>query len=341
MTYTTLSMQGSERRFLLVKTAALAIAFLALWPFVAASADRHTRIVRMPRGTVLTGYPCWDLVLVTPARRWNLQWREGQCGGRPTMSTDGQTVSAVRIKKQTGNHIDTVVFATYSVRDQRWTDHTAEMKSGTAAISPDGTRLALARFDENLKGVLLEILDIQTGVRKRVGPVLTPSDGVVLSWAPDGRAIAIGMNEAPPAEWPAVTPVIKVLNIESGVVAKIASGKNPAWSPSGEWIAYLDHSTDRNIPGHPRAAANPNRVSLVHPDGTRMRVLVTLPRVGEWYRMIADNPVWSPDSSQVLLNEVYSADRETYDILLLTVSNTRLKRIARDVPPVYGWAAWN
>lgn len=239
------------------------------------------------------------------------------------MSRDGTIIASARAHADNvPRSVHPLTLATYSMLEKKWREYSTLEYHGPVAISPDGSKLAFAETKPGAaKGVHMRVIDLKTGI-ETVGPVLGSYDVLGLSWSPDGSRIAYGMNQSLPTEGPPHAPAVEVLELETGKISKVADGESPAWSPSGEWIAYLD-PPDRS-----------NRNSIVHPDGSGAKVLMTLP--GE--RRLVRAPVWSPDSTKILLNELYDANKWTFYIHLLDLSTLKVTREFKDTLPVYGWA---
>jgi len=108
---------------------------------------------------------------------------------------------------------------------------------------------------------------------------------------------------------------IWIVSTDGGVTKRFTSGASnahsPGWSPDGRWLAFV---TDRE--GEPaskeRAEQNKQRkgisqIWLIPTDGGEARQL-TFMQHG------ASNPVWSPDSKQIVFNaQVGPADEENED----------------------------
>ncbi|MGH7290756.1 MAG: TolB family protein, partial [Myxococcota bacterium] len=81
---------------------------------------------------------------------------------------------------------------------------------------------------------------------------------------------------------------------------------SPAWSPTGEWIAYAAQ------------AGNNFDIYLINPEGTFTTPLVTHPRTDE-------DPAWSPDGRKLAFSsnrrgrkEIYRVDVDGSHVTLLT-----------------------
>jgi WD40 repeat protein len=201
------------------------------------------------------------------------------------------------------------------------------------AISPDGTRVAFHGCPEDCsKESGIYILEIATG--KNSPPLITNirrnfekgrfTGGREVShpsWSPDGKQIVLQLDKT-----------VSVLDVESRQVRVLAEGRQPVWSPTGEWIAYFDEAGER--------------VMLVRPDGTGQK---TAKKLGGLFRGIlapwisfSDSPVWSPDGKKLLLNVYWGETlslEQIYNVMLLDLDTGRMKRMRKRVLTISGWAS--
>jgi Tol biopolymer transport system component len=80
------------------------------------------------------------------------------------------------------------------------------------------------------------------------------------SWAPDGRQIAVSLSSGGRHDSIAIASVL------TGTREVIDRGSMPAWSPTGEWVAYAQVGPSGGY----------ETIRIVHPDGTERKDLVTL-----------------------------------------------------------------
>ncbi len=296
---------------------------------------------RLPGAALLVGYPPGSLIVTTPSNTWTLA--EGPFAWLnifPSISRDGLTVaSAARLK---GDYPAPTAIATYSVLEQKWTEYQTEYKDvehfqGGVAIAPDGSRLAFAVKEPpwDKPSVQIHVMDLKTREEKII-PASGRHGRIRLSWSPDGGRIVYDTMPKLPFEGATeYRPEIQILDLETRKSTKVANGQCPAWSPSGEWIAYLEHTPDALRLGHwSSTPPAPNRLLLIHPDGASSRILVTL-RGG---RGFVNSPIWSPDSKTILLNEWRNLDEGTMDIHLLDLATLKMTRKFRGASPVFAWA---
>jgi dipeptidyl aminopeptidase/acylaminoacyl peptidase len=287
-------------------------------------------MARLSTAALLTGYH-WSLSIVTSSSTVTIGGTNLAGGTYPTISRSGQVIGATRVRPSAAGRAPKIVAAVYSVAANKWTEFPPEIEHlpATVAISADGAKLALAYWEPEKRAIFLHVIDVATGTDNTIGgPISKWEQRVWLSWSPDGKLLAISLDES--SEIRAKSKVVQIVNVKSAETRTIAEGEMPAWAPSGEWIVYLDNAKDKGDP--------PNRALLIRPDGTERKVLATLPSGRAGDRIFHAPPVWSPDSTQLILNELYDSEATTYEIHLLRLSDLKMKTIARDVPPVYGWA---
>jgi WD40 repeat protein len=201
------------------------------------------------------------------------------------------------------------VLGVYSVRDKRWKQYGDFEMVGSAAFSPDGSRVAFLCDDG------LTILDIATGQMTQV-----PGRGsksifwnAQISWSPDGKFL-VGTVYIVGHEGQ-----IGVINLATGEVKTIAEGSNPSWSPKGDWIAY----------------AFTVHCMIVHPDGTGTRSV--LEKEQKWMKYTLDGPIlWSPDGERLLLNQRKISDSHPRVIMVdLATGHAVMK--SKEGELVTGW----
>ena len=256
----------------------------------------------------------------------------------PSISADGHLVASARIaddQHSPPRSRPLLTVGVYSLRDKSWRDYrNLKILGGKVAISPDGSRLGcITRTTGGPSRI--QFLNLTTGTLS-IGPDSTTNAGDI-AWSPDGRRIAFVRDEERSANGHEIPPLpaIYLFDVETGTVLRIADGMSPSWSPSGEWIAFYDYQPGRDDVRRGWYADNANRVSVVHPDGTAPRVLVTFHR-GESLNL---PPVWSPDSDSILINKYHDYDAGTMDIYVLDLANQMLtKKFAKTVP-IYGWVS--
>jgi Tol biopolymer transport system component len=240
------------------------------------------------------------------------EWLSGAKPFFPSISRDGSVVAAARWKHEADG---LVVIETYSLLEGKWTQHAEGKYRGGVAISADGSKLAvIAREGEPHSYVdRVQVIDLKTGETRR-GPEF-PGVVPVMSWSPDGKRLAYGDGR------------IEVWDTETDKHWQIAEGGMAAWSPDGEWIAFLNTSDDPEVVGADECLE-------VHPDGSGTRSLARL----HGHHLFLEGVVWSPDSKMLLLNEVANFERWTMNIDLLDVASLKLKRVQKNKIPVFGWA---
>ncbi|MBI1738570.1 MAG: PD40 domain-containing protein [Acidobacteria bacterium] len=300
------------------------VASALLWSDLGAQTKQED-IPRLPGAQLLVGWPGYKLLLTTPKETRTLQEKEHGSTPIPSMSRDGTLIASGRVVKCCEPRV--LILQTYSVEQKKWTDYKKiERGGGAVYISPDGSKLALAR-DERGEDfpVRVYFIDLKTGIES-ASPVIGSDNPRAVSWSPDGSRIAYYMFPSKLSG----RPSIHILDIRSGKITNIVDGEGPAWSPSGEWIAYFDVSR--------------YQVWLVHPDGTGSKLLLTLGKrwlflgLRSMQRGFGLAPVWSPDSKTLLLNEIASGEMSTYDIHLLDLSTLKMTRKFKNTMPVYAWA---
>jgi hypothetical protein len=304
---------------------------------------RKDNLPRLPGSRLLTGYPLQDLTVTSEKESWRLQEEQTMVTIVPSMSRDGMTVASALIKGGNRWADPILAIATYSMRDKKWTEHKevlspADFARGIA-MTPDGSKLAWAAMDPGPRTPALHFLDLKSGAESVSSPIADLTSE--LSWSPDGKRIVYEVNRGTTE----IRPVIEILDLATGKTTKLADGKSPAWSPTGEWIAYLGWTENREDPQNRYYQPETNQVVLIHPDGTGRKVLLTL-GTRRWFLGILGSeqrgfrfaPVWSPDSKRLLLNELADVDKYTFDIHLLDLSTLNLSRKFKDTSPVYGWA---
>ena len=287
----------------------------------ATGADKR-QSVRLPGSTLLSGYGSGILTVTRSSQVVQVPLANPQ-GDRtrpmpsfPSISVDGERVFCPVFRDVSDSEI-----GSYSISTNTWEKYGTAEHVWAIVASPDMRSLAYISNDRSGDPPRLHVLVMSTGETSVVPiKVAVPSS---VSWSPNSERLTFQTdlsNELTQTEL-----AIGVVDLRSGKTWMIGKGRSPSWSPSGEWIAYLD-PTD-------------GRVLLVHPDGSGQKTLAESPKSlfgarGQFYLL----PVWSPDSRELLLNEVWDIERLDTDVLIYELSTGKLRRKFRDKTPVLGWA---
>jgi Tol biopolymer transport system component len=167
------------------------------------------------------------------------------------------------------------------------------------AWSPDGTKLAFVSARTGTPHVYVMNAD-GTGTKALTSgeksndthPTWSPG-AASIAFARDGDIYVMGAGGSDPKR-------ISDIN---------AQESDPAWSPDGEWIAYI-----KRTPGTPV-----QNLWVMHPDGTGRQALTK--QSGR-----AFTPSWSPDSTRIVFS--MNRDETVFELFTIGVDGTRLRRVA-------------
>jgi len=238
----------------------------------------------------------------------------------PSISPKGDLIAwgfAREVEKESSEHSVRFVLGVFSVAGQAWKIFGEFDNIGAAAFSPDGSKIAFVAEQQKKKGLVIFDVSKETMTNGPYPPGMPGSAS--LSWAPDAKRLAVEIQGGEK------NSLIAILELDTGHVQSLGESFNPAWSPSGNWIAYFDPSGAK--------------CQLIHPDGTGAKVALKLSQSAFSYRRFGwGSPVWSPDGTQMLLDEM-KGDGNQSDVVLLAVASGHVTTKARNALPIFGWAA--
>ena len=178
------------------------------------------------------------------------------------------------------------------------------------AISPDGRRIAVARYNGAWNSIYLMQAD-GSGLTKLVGH--SDFDGSP-AWAPDGRRIAFRSENPGPF---GAFGRIYVVNVDGTGLRQVTPDTpdytyddGPTWSPDGARIAF-----SRN-----------GGLQVINADGTG---LTTLPEGAEY-------PAWSPDGAHI----AYGTSSGSWPILVVNADGSNPVPLTSDTVPK-GMPRWS
>jgi WD40 repeat protein len=286
----------------------------------------------MPDSVLLFG-TYTDLRVVTPDRVLSLKppVEVGYNTGYfiyPGLAPRGDLVGwgfAVEWQDERSSNRARFALGVYSIKEQTWKRYGDFDDIGTPAFSPDGAKIAFVTSQG--REHYLQLFDISTEKMTvtKVDARGSPERGGIpakagIAWSPDGKRLVAEFYRSKGPR------LIAVVDPSTGDVRPIGEGRDPAWSPTGEWIAYYGDLDKKCI--------------LVHPDGTGTKVAKRLGAGFFLPKEFVSGLVWSPDGKKLLLNEMKGDWRYLdIDVVLLDLETGRSTTKSKKGLAVFGWAA--
>lgn len=294
------------------------------------------RLPRMRDSVLLVGYGPDSLFLTTANETHNVSSGRARIENLfGSITPSGRFFASVRVTES-----DEAFAITAPIKDgvpEKAEDHpNFEVSAGQIAISPDSSKLACFRYAAASHSWELQVLDLQSS-RVDIIRGWKREPGFDIAWSPDERHLAVGIK---PDAQPSEIESIYVIDTFTRSINRLVTGHSPAWSPSGEWIAFVGYLPSEKPHGDTwcdvRQCYIPGAdlVQRIRPDGSDSQVLMKVKT-----SVFGHAPVWSPDSMELLVDKSRNTEIDSYDIYLIELKSGKRSRLFKNTMPVWGWGS--
>jgi len=206
----------------------------------------------------------------------------------------------------------------YSFAESKWKTYGDFDDIGATSFSSDGSKIAFVAERGGKRGLL--VFDVKSETLTNAPYPKGMPTNASISWSPDAKRLAVEIQRGEK------NPLVAVLDLDTGNLHPLGEGFDPSWSPNGEWISYYDSSWSKCL--------------FVRPDGKGVKTIRKLRQSMFSYRRFGwGGPVWSPDSRQILLNEM-KGDGNYLDVVLVNLESGDVVTKAKNCLPVFGWISY-
>jgi WD40 repeat protein len=206
----------------------------------------------------------------------------------PDVSPDGRLLAYLSVPELRRSPLEVVVTeidAFGQALGERWRIRPEDrfIRIDHLAWSPDGTSLSYLAQSALDPPSELRLIDADDG-----SGIALLSDQIVLSdlsWSPDGRTLAVGMNAA---VW-----LVPTDGADPTRLTDDSAVDGVAWSPDGTLIAFSATSPGPKMEALPPfgVSPRPTGIHVMFPDGTGRRLLTQ--------GFLDSAPAWSPDGKRI------------------------------------------
>jgi Tol biopolymer transport system component len=269
------------------------------WVFLAYDSDRN-KTYFISDGKVNLIYPKTDVIKELGLN----QVVELGYTATPALSPDENLIAYIRrFSAATRDQAITI----YNLRDNTSQDLITSPKNIYDLYwSPTGKEIAFIAKDDHKNNYASRLYTVD--VKSRQISELNPGENSAsMSWSPDGKEFVVSSDRG-----------LNIVNRETKSRKNIGDGRQPSWSPNGEFIAYLGDYFKKE---------ERNNWYVIKSDGTNKQILFSHKEFIPSGQGFIDKLIWSPDMRYVIYHRTAGEqmyNKKTYLLDLKTKKRTEI-----------------